>query len=87
MRKEAVEDTARVQIPSPMLPPSQEAEGCNSCNQTPNPTQTVEPEQEKQQLASSLFVGLASNSSVSLVGFLFFICTEMKLHNNVKTAV
>lgn len=87
MRKEAVEDTAQVEIPSPILPPSQEAEACNSHSQTPNPTQTLEPEQEKQQLASSLFVGLASNSSVSLVGFLFFICTEIKLHNNVKMAI
>uniref|UniRef100_A0A3P9PHP8 AP-4 complex subunit epsilon-1 C-terminal domain-containing protein n=1 Tax=Poecilia reticulata TaxID=8081 RepID=A0A3P9PHP8_POERE len=42
-----------------------------SNSQTPNPTLTPECDQEKQQLASSLFVGLASQSSVNYLLFLY----------------
>uniref|UniRef100_A0A3Q3WPF1 AP-4 complex subunit epsilon-1 C-terminal domain-containing protein n=1 Tax=Mola mola TaxID=94237 RepID=A0A3Q3WPF1_MOLML len=39
-----------------------------SHSQTPTPISTPEPEPEKMQLASSLFVGLATHSSVTLMG-------------------
>ncbi|KAM7414755.1 hypothetical protein PAMA_019525 [Pampus argenteus] len=68
VRRELVEETAQVEVPSPLWSPSQQGEVESSHSQTPTPTPTPEPEQEKQQLASSLFVGLASQSSVCLMG-------------------
>nr|XP_020514600.1 AP-4 complex subunit epsilon-1 isoform X1 [Labrus bergylta] len=67
-KRESVEETAQVEVPSPLRSPSQQGEADKSHNQTPTPTPTPEPEQEKQQLASSLFVGLGSQSSVCLMG-------------------
>lgn len=67
-----MEEAAQVEVPSPLRAPSEEVGIPPS--QTPTSTQTPEPEQEKQQLASSLFVGLASHSSVCLVSFLIHLC-------------
>ncbi|XP_040893945.1 AP-4 complex subunit epsilon-1 [Toxotes jaculatrix] len=67
-QKEPVEETAQVEVPSPLRSPNQQAEADSSHSQTPTPTPTPEPEQEKQQLASSLFFGLSSQSSVCLMG-------------------
>ncbi|KAK6309372.1 hypothetical protein J4Q44_G00208350 [Coregonus suidteri] len=59
-QQQSVEDapTPPVQLPSPLLSPQR----------PPSQTQTPEPDQEKQQLASSLFVGLGSHNSVCLMG-------------------
>uniref|UniRef100_A0A3Q0S741 AP-4 complex subunit epsilon-1 C-terminal domain-containing protein n=1 Tax=Amphilophus citrinellus TaxID=61819 RepID=A0A3Q0S741_AMPCI len=67
-QREPVEEATQVEVPSPIQSPSRQGEGDGSHSQTPNQTLIPEPEQEKQQLASSLFVGLASQSSVSLMG-------------------
>uniref|UniRef100_A0A4W6D5R0 AP-4 complex subunit epsilon n=1 Tax=Lates calcarifer TaxID=8187 RepID=A0A4W6D5R0_LATCA len=67
-QREAVEEAAQVEVPSPLRSPSQQAEADSSHSQTPTPTPTPEPDQEKQQLASSLFFGLSSQSSVCLMG-------------------
>ncbi|XP_010746455.3 AP-4 complex subunit epsilon-1 [Larimichthys crocea] len=67
-QREPVEETAQVEVPSPFRSPSQQAEADSSHSQTPTPVPTPEPTQEKQQLASSLFVGLSSQSSVCLMG-------------------
>lgn len=66
-QREPVEEVAQVEVPSPFRSPSQQAEADSSHSQTPTPVPTPEPTQEKQQLASSLFVGLSSQSSVCLV--------------------
>ncbi|XP_071352623.1 AP-4 complex subunit epsilon-1 [Trachinotus anak] len=68
VQREAVEEAAQVEVPSPLRSPSQQADADSSHSQTPTPTPTPEPEQEKQQLASSLFFGLSSQSSVCLMG-------------------
>ncbi|XP_037624076.1 AP-4 complex subunit epsilon-1 [Sebastes umbrosus] len=68
VQRESVEESAHVEVPSPLRSPSQQGEADSSHSQTPTPTPTPEPQQEKQQLASSLFVGLASQSSVCLMG-------------------
>ncbi|KAM4572524.1 AP-4 complex subunit epsilon-1 [Odontesthes bonariensis] len=65
-QKELVEEPAQVEVPSPLRSPSQQGDGDGS--QTPTLTPTPESEQEKQHLASSLFVGLSSQSSVCLMG-------------------
>ncbi|XP_029992405.1 AP-4 complex subunit epsilon-1 [Sphaeramia orbicularis] len=67
-QREPVEETAQVEVPSPLRSPSQQAEADSTQSQTPTPTVTPELEQDKQQLASSLFVGLGSQSSVCLMG-------------------
>ncbi|XP_031715463.1 AP-4 complex subunit epsilon-1 [Anarrhichthys ocellatus] len=67
-QREAVEESAHVEVPSPLWSPSQQGEADSSHSQTPATTLTPQPEQEKQQLASSLFVGLGSQSSVCLMG-------------------
>ncbi|XP_029952615.1 AP-4 complex subunit epsilon-1 [Salarias fasciatus] len=67
-QKEAAEEAAQVEVPSPLRSPGRQGQGDGSHSQTPTPTPTPESEQEKQQLASSLFVGLASQSSVCLMG-------------------
>eukprot|EP00064_Thunnus_orientalis_P010740 superscaffoldBa00001485_g10767 len=66
--KEPVEETAQVEVPSPVQSPSQQKEADSSHSQTQTPIPTPEPEQEKKQLASSLFVGLSSQSSACLMG-------------------
>lgn len=71
-QKEPAEETAQVEVPSPVQSPIQQREADSPHGQTPTPTPTPEPEQEKQQLASSLFVGLGSQSSVCLVSLEFF---------------
>uniref|UniRef100_A0A8D3BYN9 AP-4 complex subunit epsilon n=1 Tax=Scophthalmus maximus TaxID=52904 RepID=A0A8D3BYN9_SCOMX len=68
VQRESVEETAQVEVPSPLRSPSQQAEANGSHSQTPTQTPTPEPEQEKQQLAASLFFGLSSQSSVCLMG-------------------
>ncbi|XP_059191525.1 AP-4 complex subunit epsilon-1 [Centropristis striata] len=68
VQKELVEESANVEVPSPLRSPSQQEDTDSSHSQTPTPIPTPEHEQEKQQLASSLFVGLASQSSVCLMG-------------------
>lgn len=68
-QREPVEEVAQVEVPSPLRSPSQQGEADSShSSQTPTPTPTHEPQQEKQQLASSLFVGLSTQSSVCLMG-------------------
>lgn len=67
-QREAAEEAAQVEVPSPLQSPSQQGDDDGSHSQTPTPTPTSESEQEKQQLASSLFVGLGSQSSVCLMG-------------------
>lgn len=69
-QKEPAEDAAQVETPSPLQSSSQKADEDGSHSQTP--TLTPDSEQEKQQLASSLFVGLASQSSGSLVSLYDF---------------
>uniref|UniRef100_A0A8C2ZYZ4 AP-4 complex subunit epsilon n=1 Tax=Cyclopterus lumpus TaxID=8103 RepID=A0A8C2ZYZ4_CYCLU len=66
--REPVEESAHVEVPSPLQSPSQQGEADSSQSQTLTPIPTPQPEQEKQQLASSLFVGLGSQSSVCLMG-------------------
>uniref|UniRef100_A0A667ZIR9 AP-4 complex subunit epsilon n=1 Tax=Myripristis murdjan TaxID=586833 RepID=A0A667ZIR9_9TELE len=66
-QKEPVEESAQVEVPSPLCSPSRQGGADSTHSQTPTPTPTPEPEKEKQQLASSLFVGLGSQSSVCLV--------------------
>uniref|UniRef100_A0AAQ5ZFI9 AP-4 complex subunit epsilon n=1 Tax=Amphiprion ocellaris TaxID=80972 RepID=A0AAQ5ZFI9_AMPOC len=67
-QKEPVEEPAQVEVPSPLRSPSQQGEADSFHSQTPSLTPTPESDQEKQQLASSLFVGLGSQSSVCLMG-------------------
>ncbi|KAK5867246.1 hypothetical protein PBY51_011756 [Eleginops maclovinus] len=67
-QREPVEESAHVEVPSPLRSPSQQGGAGGSHSHTPTHTPTPEPELEKQQLASSLFVGLASQSSVCLMG-------------------
>ncbi|XP_042351610.1 AP-4 complex subunit epsilon-1 [Plectropomus leopardus] len=68
-QKEPLEESAHVEVPSPLRSPDQQGEAESAqISQTPTPVPTPEPEQEKQQLASSLFVGLGSQSSVCLMG-------------------
>lgn len=68
VQREAVEEAAQVEVPSPLRSPNQQADADSPHSQTPSTTTpTPEPEQEKQQLASSLFFGLSSQSSVCLV--------------------
>ncbi|XP_024137515.1 AP-4 complex subunit epsilon-1 [Oryzias melastigma] len=64
-QKEPVEEVAQVEIPSPLRSPGQQgdADSCHSRTPTANP----EGDREKQQLASSLFGGLSSQSSVCLM--------------------
>lgn len=69
-QKESGEEAAQVEASSPLQSPNQRADEDSSHSQTP--TQTPDSEQEKQQLASSLFVGLASQSSGSLVSLYDF---------------
>ncbi|XP_022048607.1 AP-4 complex subunit epsilon-1 [Acanthochromis polyacanthus] len=66
--KEPVEEPAQVEVPSPVRSPSRQGEADSSHSRTPTLTPTPESDQEKQQLASSLFVGLGSQSSVCLMG-------------------
>ncbi|KAM6925669.1 AP-4 complex subunit epsilon-1 [Lycodopsis pacificus] len=67
-QREPVEESAHVEVPSPLWSPGQQGEAESSHSQTPATTPTPQPEQEKHQLASSLFVGLGSQSSVCLMG-------------------
>ncbi|KAM9808274.1 AP-4 complex subunit epsilon-1 [Neosynchiropus ocellatus] len=59
IHKEPSEETAQVEVPSPVRPPSQQVEAEASSHPS--------LEQDKQQLASSLFQGLGSQSSVCLM--------------------
>lgn len=67
-KKEPVEEVAQVEIPCPLSSPSQPTGAGGTPNNKHTPSATPEPEQEKQQLASSLFVGLGSQSSLCLMG-------------------
>lgn len=67
-QKEPVEEAAQVENPSPLCSPSLHGGADRTQSNTTTPRTTPEPELEKQQLASSLFVGLASQSSVCLMG-------------------
>ncbi|XP_056137816.1 AP-4 complex subunit epsilon-1 [Lampris incognitus] len=67
-QREPVDETAQVEVPSPLWSPSQLGGVDNTHEQTPSLTPTPESEKEKQQLASSLFVGLGSHNAVSLMG-------------------
>lgn len=67
-QREPAEVSAHVEVPSTLRSPSQQGAADGSHSQTPTLTPTPEPELEKQQLASSLFVGLGSHSSVCLMG-------------------
>lgn len=71
VKREPVEEAGQVEVANLHLSSSPEAKAAVSHSQTPTP-KAASPELEpgKQQLASSLFVGLASHSSVSLVRFL-----------------
>ncbi|XP_061577695.1 AP-4 complex subunit epsilon-1 [Cololabis saira] len=66
-QREPVEEPARVETPSPLRSPGQQGDGGPN-SQTPTPTPTPECDQDKQQLASSLFVGVSSQSPVCLMG-------------------
>ncbi|XP_055365834.1 AP-4 complex subunit epsilon-1 [Betta splendens] len=66
-QREPIEE-AQIEVPSPLRSPIQQTETGNSHSPSPAPTQSPEHEPEKQQLASSLFVGLSSQSSVCLMG-------------------
>lgn len=68
LKKEPVEEIAQVETPSPFSSPSQQTEAGGTSSNTHTPSATPEPEQEKQQLASSLFIGLGSQSSLCLMG-------------------
>lgn len=68
INKEPVEESALVEVPSPVQSPNQQEEGDSSHSQTA--TQTPECEREKQQLASSLFLGLSTQSPVCLVSLI-----------------
>lgn len=68
VKREPVEEAGQVEVPNSHVSLSPEA--AVSPSQTPTSKASPELEPEKQQLASSLFIGLASHSSVSLVRFL-----------------
>uniref|UniRef100_M3ZX44 Adaptor related protein complex 4 subunit epsilon 1 n=2 Tax=Xiphophorus maculatus TaxID=8083 RepID=M3ZX44_XIPMA len=67
-QKEPTDEAPRIEAASPVRSANQLGDNNASNSQTPTPTPTPECDQEKQQLASSLFVGLASQSSVCLMG-------------------
>lgn len=68
-QKESAEEVAQMENPSSLSSPGQQQTGVEGTDSnTQSPIATPEPEQEKQQLASSLFVGLGLQSSVSLMG-------------------
>ncbi|KAK5619475.1 hypothetical protein CRENBAI_013860 [Crenichthys baileyi] len=67
-QKEPTEGAPQIEAASPVQSLNQRGDTDGSNSQTPTPTPTPECDQEKQQLASSLFVGLASQSSVCLMG-------------------
>lgn len=85
-QREPAEEAAQVEVPSPLRSLSQEAEAAILHSQTPTAIPTPEPEQEKQQLASSLFVGLGSHSSLCLVSFLIHLHAqrEVKMQGGIK---
>lgn len=68
VKREPVEEAGQVEVPNSHVSLSPEA--AVSPSQTPTSKASPELEPEKQQLASSLFIGLASHSSVSLVRIL-----------------
>lgn len=70
VKREAVEEAGQVELPNLPLPVSPEAKAAVSHSQTPSSKASPELQPDKQQLASSLFVGLASHTSVSLVRLL-----------------
>lgn len=70
MKREPAEEAGQVEVPHLHLSTSPEAKAAAAHSHTPASKASPELEPEKQQLASSLFVGLASHSSVSLVRFL-----------------
>lgn len=82
-KKEPVEEVAQVEIPCPLSSPSQPTVAGGTPSNTHTPSATPEPEQEKQQLASSLFVGLGSQSSLCLMGK--SDPTPQRLRRKVKT--
>lgn len=82
VKREPVEEVGQVEVPSLQLSPSLEAEAADSPSQTPTSEPTPDLEPGKQQLASSLFVGLASHSSASLVGFQIYFGSN----NEVKAS-
>uniref|UniRef100_A0A4W5RCD3 AP-4 complex subunit epsilon n=1 Tax=Hucho hucho TaxID=62062 RepID=A0A4W5RCD3_9TELE len=59
----------QVELPSPLLSPQ------SPPSQTQKPSSGPEPDQEKRQLASSLFVGLGSHNSVCLVRLPSTVCS------------
>ncbi|XP_077424938.1 AP-4 complex subunit epsilon-1 [Vanacampus margaritifer] len=63
-QRESAEEAVKVEVPSPVHSAGQIGEIAISQNPSPAPAAN----QEKQQLASSLFVGLGSQSSLSLMG-------------------
>ncbi|KAJ0029447.1 hypothetical protein NQD34_004444 [Periophthalmus magnuspinnatus] len=64
-RKDPLEEVIQVENPSS---PSQPTGTGGTPSDTPTPSVTPEPEHGKQQLASSLFIGLGSQTSVFLMG-------------------
>uniref|UniRef100_A0A3Q2DTB1 AP-4 complex subunit epsilon-1 C-terminal domain-containing protein n=1 Tax=Cyprinodon variegatus TaxID=28743 RepID=A0A3Q2DTB1_CYPVA len=66
VQKEPAENPPQTEVASPVRTVDQQANTSSSNGQTPTPSPECDP--EKQQLASSLFVGLASQSSVCLMG-------------------
>uniref|UniRef100_A0A3B3U1E7 AP-4 complex subunit epsilon n=1 Tax=Poecilia latipinna TaxID=48699 RepID=A0A3B3U1E7_9TELE len=64
-QKEQTEEAPRIEAASAVRSADQLGDNNALNSQTPNPTPSPECDQEKQQLASSLFVGLASQSTVS----------------------
>uniref|UniRef100_A0A3B3U3P4 AP-4 complex subunit epsilon n=1 Tax=Poecilia latipinna TaxID=48699 RepID=A0A3B3U3P4_9TELE len=62
-QKEQTEEAPRIEAASAVRSADQLGDNNALNSQTPNPTPSPECDQEKQQLASSLFVGLASQST------------------------
>ncbi|XP_038155134.1 AP-4 complex subunit epsilon-1 [Cyprinodon tularosa] len=66
VQKEPAETPPQTEVASPVRTVDQQGNTSSSNGQTPTPSPECDP--EKQQLASSLFVGLSSQSSVCLMG-------------------
>lgn len=73
-QKEVMEEAIHIEVPSPVRSPNHQAEADSVHSQAPTSTQSPEPEQGKQQLASSLFGSLSSQSSVCLVSLHMLLC-------------
>ncbi|CAL1595065.1 unnamed protein product [Knipowitschia caucasica] len=67
-KEDPVEEVAQVETLSPLSSPNQPPGAGRTLSNAAAPSETPEPQQEKLQLASSLFVGLSLQTSVCLMG-------------------